>query len=53
MVRTDFFDAFRLFHIFEPFRAPILEVEKEAVLVNFETFAFELNFSHACPPWTS
>ena len=23
-----------------------------AVLINFECFALELNFSHACPPWT-
>ena len=53
MVGSELLDAFGLFDVLQPFRAPFFKVKKESILVHFKGFAFELYFSHVCPPWTS
>ena len=53
MVGSELLDDFGLFDVLQPFRAPFFKVKKESILVHFKGFAFELYFSHVCPPWTS
>ena len=35
-------------HVLQPFRAPLIELEQEAVFINFEGFTLVGDFSHVC-----
>ena len=45
MVFVQFGNPFGFLHVFQPFRAPLIELEQEAVFINFEGFTLVGDFS--------
>ena len=48
MVFVQLGDAFGFLNIFQPFRAPFVELEQEAVFIDFEGLTLVGDFSHVC-----
>ena len=44
MVFVQIGNPFGFLHVLQPFRAPLIELEQEAVFINFEGFALKANF---------
>ena len=48
MVFVQIGNPFGFLHVLQPFRAPLIELEQEAVFINFEGFTLVGDFSHVC-----
>ena len=48
MVFVQIGNPFGFLHVLQPFRAPLIELEQEAVFINFEGFTLVGDFSPVC-----